>query len=420
MRPSLAPFLAWPRPDGAQWRADVVAGATVAVVAIPQSLAYAQLAGVPPHLGLYAAFVPTIVAALFGSSAQLSTGPVALTALMTSATLASFAAPGAAGYAALAVLLALGSGILQCAAGLLRLGRVIERIPASLMLGFVNAAAMVIMLSQLPAMLGVAGVSGASFPVALAALVAGLPAAVAPTAAFGIAALVALLVLRRAWPHGPGALLVSLAAIGASAWAGYERVGPVVGELPAGLPLPAVPSFDGPTAAALLPGMALVALVSFIEVTSSARVIAARTGVVWQVNQELLGQGLAKIAAGLFQAFPVSGSFSRSALNLLAGARSAWSSIVSALLVAATLLFAAGALHHLPIAVLSALIVSAVLGLVTPRELLATWRASRWDAAISGVTLVATLLSAPRIHYGLAAGLAVVAARSLAGRRAVG
>jgi SulP family sulfate permease len=141
---------------------------------------------------------------------------------------------------------------------------------------------------------------------------------------------------------------------------------------------------------------------------------------VWQVNQELLGQGLAKIAAGLFQAFPVSGSFSRSALNLLAGARSAWSSIVSALLVAATLLFAAGALHHLPIAVLSALIVSAVLGLVTPRELLATWRASRWDAAISGVTLVATLLSAPRIHYGLAAGLAVVAARSLAGRRAVG
>jgi SulP family sulfate permease len=266
----------------------------------------------------------------------------------------------------------------------------------------------------------VPGVSSASFPVALGALLAGLPKAVPATAAFGVAALVALLALRRAWPAGPGALLVSLAAIGASAWIGYERLGPVVGELPAGLPLPALPQVDGAAVAALLPAMTLVALVSFIEVTSSARVIAARTGVAWNVNQELWGQGLAKLAAGLFQAFPVSGSFSRSALNLMAGARSAWSSIVCAALVAATLLFAADALHHLPIAVLSALIVSAVIGLITPRELLATWRASRWDAAISGVTLAATLLSAPRIHYGLAAGLAVVGLRAIVGRRTVG
>ncbi len=416
MRASFAPFLAWRRPDGAQWRADLVAGATVAVVAIPQALAYAQLAGLPPHLGLYAAFVPTIVAALFGSSAQLSTGPVALTALMTSATLAAFAAPGGETYVALAVLLALGSGLMQCAAGLLRLGRLVERIPASLMLGFVNAAALVIALSQLPAMLGVQGAAGASFPVALATFLAKLPSAVVPTAAFGVGALLALLLLRRAWPAGPGALLVSIAAIAASAWIGYERIGPVVGELPAGLPLPALPALDGPSTAMLLPAMALVALVSFIEVASSARVIAARTGAAWNVNQELLGQGLAKIAAGVFQAFPVSGSFSRSALTLIAGARSPWASIVCALLVAVTLLFAADVLHHLPIAVLSALIVSAVLGLITPRELLQTWRGSRWDAAIAGTTLVATLLAAPRIHYGLAAGLLVVALRAAFGR----
>ena len=420
MRPSLAPFLAWRRGDAPRWRADAIAGATVAVVAIPQALAYAQLAGLPPHLGLYAAFVPTIVAALFGSSAQLSTGPVALTSLMTGATLVAFAAPGSAAYAALAVTLALGSGLMQCAAGLARLGRLVERIPAPLMLGFVNAAALVIAASQLPAMLGVQGASGVSFPGALARLAAGLPSAVVPTAAFGVGALAALLLLRRAWPAGPGALLVSIAAIGASAALGYERIGPVVGELPAGLPWPALPALDGASAAMLLPAMALIALVSFVEVTSSARVIAMRTGTAWNVDQELLGQGLAKVAAGVFQAFPVSGSFSRSALNLAAGARSPWASIVCAALVAGTLLFAADALHHLPIAVLAALIVSAVAGLITPRELLATWRGSRWDAAIAATTLVATLLAAPRIHYGLAAGLAVVGLRAALGRRAAG
>lgn len=413
MRPRLAPFLAWPRPDGAQWRADLVAGTTVAVVAIPQALAYAQLAGLPPYLGLYAAFVPTIVAALFGSSAQLSTGPVALTALLTSATLAPFAASGSAAYASLAIALALGSGLLQCLAGVARLGRLIERIPESLMLGFVNAAALVIALSQLPAMLGVRAASRASFPEGLAALVRGLPSAVLPTAAFGVVALVVLLVVRQAWPRAPGALAVSVVAIAASAWFGYERIGPVVGELPAGLPVPALPSIDAATVAMLLPAMALIAAVSFMEVTSSARVIAARTGTSWNANQELLGQGLAKLAAGVFQSFPVSGSFSRSALNLSAGALTAWSSIVCAALVAGALVFVADALHHLPIAVLAALIVSAVVGLITPRELASSWRASRWDMAIGATTLVVTLLSAPRIHYGLAAGLLVVAARAV-------
>ena len=152
MAPSAWPFLTWPRPQWPQFRADLIAGASVAVVAIPQSLAYAQLAGLPPHLGLYAAFVPTIIAALFGSSAQLSTGPVALTSLLTAASLAALAGPGSAPYLTLAVLLALGSGLLQLIAGVIGLGRFIERIPAALMLGFVNAAALVIVFSQLPAL----------------------------------------------------------------------------------------------------------------------------------------------------------------------------------------------------------------------------------------------------------------------------
>lgn len=410
MKPSLVPFVAWMRTGRDAWRADLIAGTTVAVVAIPQALAYAQLAGMPPHLGLYAAFVPTIVAALFGSSAQLSTGPVALTALLTAASLAAFATPGSPQWIALAVVLALGAGLMQALAGVARLGRLVERLPASLMLGFVNAAAIVIVLSQLPTMLGIAAPPGGGVLPALHALAVGVVDAHVATAAFGIAAAVALVALRRAWPRVPGALLVSLLAIAASAALDFAASGAVVGDLPAGLPVPAVPEIDPQAAAALLPAMALVALISFIEVTSSARVIAQRTGTAWNVNQELVGQGLAKLAAGLFGAFPVSGSFSRSALNLSAGARTAWSSIVSAVLVALALVFAAHALYHLPKAVLAALIVTAVAGLLTPRELVAAWRGDRGDAAIAWVTLAATLLSAPRIHYGLLAGLLVAGA----------
>lgn len=414
--PSLIPFVGWPRPDRAQWRADLVAGATVAVVAIPQALAYAQLAGVPPYLGLYAAFVPTMLAALFGSSAQLSTGPAALTSLLTAASLSTLAALGSPAWIALAALLAIGAGLLQAAAGFARLGRFVERLPAPLMLGFVNAAALVIALSQLPAMLGVEVPPGLDVPRAFVALLAGLPRAIPATAAFGVASLALLVIARRVRPRAPAALAVTTLGIAASAAIGYEAVGAVVGDLPPGLPLPVRPTVDAAAAVALLPAMALIAVVSFVEVASSARVIATRTGTRWNVDQELVGQGVAKVGAGLFGAFPVSASFSRSALNLAAGARSPWASLVCASLVGIALLFAAQALHHLPKAVLAAVIVSAVSGLLTPREMLAMPRVSRGDAWIAWITFAATLLTAPRIHYGLLAGLAAVGLRALAAK----
>ena len=417
MAPSALPFLTWPRPQGPQIRADLIAGASVAVVAIPQSLAYAQLAGLPPHLGLYAAFVPTIVAALFGSSAQLSTGPVALTSLLTAASLASLAEPGAAPYLTLAVLLALGSGLLQLMAGVISLGRFIERIPAALMLGFVNAAALVIVFSQLPALLGVPAVRASGPIAALPGLLQGVPNLVPATAAFGLVSLGVLMVARQFRPTWPAALIVSVVATLLSQAIDYQRHGSVVGDLPPGLPTLAWPSIDLASASSLLSGMVLIALVSFIEVTSSARTIAARTGTVWNVNQELVGQGLAKVAASLFAAFPVSGSFSRSALNLSAGAVTAWSSIVCAVLVGIALVFATGALHHLPNAVLAALIVSAVLNLLTPLELIRMSRFDRSAGITAWVTLLATLFFAPKIHYGLIVGLGVSAAMSALGRR---
>jgi SulP family sulfate permease len=417
MAPSAWPFLTWPRPQWPQVRADLIAGASVAVVAIPQSLAYAQLAGLPPHLGLYAAFVPTIVAALFGSSAQLSTGPVALTSLLTAASLAALAEPGTALYLTLAVLLALGSGLLQLIAGVISLGRFIERIPAALMLGFVNAAAIVIVFSQLPALLGLPAARGSGPISTLSAILQSGAQLLPATAAFGVASLAALLLARRYRPNWPAALIVSAVATLLSQAINYQSYGSVVGDLPPGLPTLAWPSIDLPSASSLLSGMVLIALVSFIEVTSSARTIAARTGKDWNVNQELVGQGLAKVAASLFAAFPVSGSFSRSALNLSAGAITAWSSIVCAALVGIALVFATGALHHMPNAVLAALIVSAVLNLLTPLELLKVGRSDRAAGATAWVTLLVTLFFAPKIHYGLVVGLGVSMLTSALGRR---
>jgi SulP family sulfate permease len=285
------------------------------------------------------------------------------------------------------------------------------------MLGFVNAAAIVIVFSQLPALLGLPAARGSGPVSTLSAILQSGAQLLPATAAFGVASLAALLLAKRYRPTWPAALIVSAVATLLSQAIDYQSYGSVVGDLPPGLPTLAWPSIDLPSASSLLSGMVLIALVSFIEVTSSARTIAARTGKDWNVNQELVGQGLAKVAASLFAAFPVSGSFSRSALNLSAGAITAWSSIVCAALVGIALVFATGALHHMPNAVLAALIVSAVLNLLTPLELLNVGRSDRAAGATAWVTLLATLFFAPKIHYGLVVGLVVSMLMSALGRR---
>jgi len=407
----LLPFLTWPRPTRAALHADLVAGATVAVVAVPQALAYAQLAGVPPHLGLYAGFVPTIVAALWGSCAQLSTGPVALTALLTAASLAPFAVQGSAAWVTLAVLLALMSGVVQWAAGLMRAGRIIERMPSDVILGFVNAAAVMIIVSQLPALLGVPGPGRPGLPAAVQGLFQQLDALHPPTVGFALVSLAVLFGVRALWPRFPAALVLSVAAILVSAALGFEHAGgAVVGDLPAGLPMPSWPTADAAQLALLVPAALAIAVVSFVEVLSSSRVIAARTGQPWDVDRELVGQGLAKVASGVFGAFPVSASFSRSALNYAARAQTPWASVVCALLVAVALLFATQALHHLPKAVLAAVIISAVVNLLSPREMATLLRRERSRGLTALVTFVATLASAPHIHYGLLVGLCAAAA----------
>jgi SulP family sulfate permease len=398
----------WQRLQGRRHtvRADLVAGLTVALVAVPQSLAYAQLAGVPAYYGLYAAFIPCIVGALFGSSAQLSTGPVAMTSLLTAASVAPLAARGSEEFFAGVVLLALISGLLQVAFGLLRAGVLLNFLSHPVLMGFINAAALIIGLSQLPTLLGIPARQSEHFLLDIWQVITHIDTTHEVSLAFGASAIVLLLAFRRLAPRLPGVLLTVAVLTGVSAAIGYaEMGGRVVGAVPQGLPSFAVPSADWHTSVALLPAGFIIALISFMEAMSSAKVIAIRTRQPWDENRELVGQGLAKIAAAFCHTMPVSGSFSRSALNLAAGAQSGLASVIGALFVLLTLLFFTSLLYHLPKPVLAAIIMMAVIGLINVQAVRSAWRANRDDGIAAVTTFVATLAFAPNIQNGIVTGI---------------
>lgn len=403
----LLPFLGWHRQwSAASWRGDAIAGVTVALVMIPQSLAYAQLASLPTHVGLYAALLPTIVAALFGSCGQLSTGPAALTALLSGASLLAIAPAGTPDFLSLAILLALMSGLIQFALGALRTGWLLNLLSHPVLTGFVNAAALIIGLSQVPSVLGLSMPQTTHFLADFVRTAREFHTLHLPSALFGGGALVALILAKRFFPKLPAVLIVVVFATAISAATGYaEHGGKVVGAIPAGLPVPGVPKVDWDAAITLLPAAFVIALVSFMEAASSAKLISGRTGNHWDQNQELIGQGLAKIAAAASGAFPVSASFSRSGLNYATGARSGVSSLVAAGAVVVTLLYLTPLLWHLPRPVLGAIILLVVASLPDFRALTRAWRIGRDDGLASTLTFVSTLVFAPNIQNGILTGL---------------
>ena len=392
------PALRWPRPTAALLRGEALAGLTVGLMVIPQGVAYAALAGMPVVTGIYASMLPALVAALFSASPRLSVGPTALTALLVAASLTGLATPGSAEWVNLAVWLALMSGLLQVVLGAVRAGWLLNLVTAPVLMAFTQGAAVLIIGSQLPALLGVPKGAGG---------LAGLPQAHAASAAFGLAALAALLLARRFKPSFPGVLVVVLAAAAFSAATPYAaQGGQVVGPLPQGLPALFVPRWPGwATLGQLVMPTLVITLVSFLETASSARVDNAARGARWNQNQDLIGQGLAKLASGLSGAFPTSSSFSRSALNLYAGAQTGWASVASALVVGVALLAFAPVLQHVPQAVLAAIVVATVIGLLKPREFGRLWRLSRLEAVIAGVTFLITLATAPTLYWGVLAGV---------------
>ena len=292
---------------------------------------------------------------------------------------------------------------MQVVLGFVRFGWLLNLIRSPVLMGFTQAAALLIIASQLPAVLGVE----TGWQQWLAA-----PHLHAASTAFGLISL-ALLVLARRWrPAFPSVLFIVAGMTAISAWAGFEASGgKVVGALPAGLPslyLPGLPGLpDWRTLGQLLLPTLVITLVSFLETASSAKVENQGEGQIWNQNQDLIGQGLAKIASGLSGAFPTSSSFSRSALNIHAGARTGWATMVSVAVVVIALLLFTPALRYVPQAVLAAIVLVAVVGLLKPRRFAHLWRVSRVEATIAGVTFLITLATAPRLYWGVLAGVLI-------------
>ena len=393
--------------DPAVLKGDAIAGISVALLLIPQSMAFAQLAGLPVQAGLYAALLPPVVASLFGSSRQLVTGPVSLISLMTFAAIAPLTHGDMQAALKLATLLALLVGLVQIGLGLLRLGVLVDFLSHPVVAGFTNAAVIIIATAQMGKLFGVSAQKGKwHFQTVwhtLQAIAHGVHWPTLLMAAFSLAIIIGV---RRFWPRLSSVLIAVALATLASWLTGYATLGgKVIGEIPATLPHLTLPPLNMQAAATLLPSAVIIALLGYLETVSIARALAARTRQRLSANQELFGQGAANITAALSGAYPVAGSFSRSAVNLDNGARTPFAAIVSGTVVAATLLFLTPLLKHLPQATLAAVIIVAVAGLFHVEPIIRAWKVQRHDGIAAIATFLLTLIAAPRLEVGIFGGI---------------
>jgi MFS superfamily sulfate permease-like transporter len=538
------PFLGWIKGYNAKsFQIDALAGLTVALVLIPQSMAYAQLAGLPAYFGLYAAFLPPMVAALFGSSRQLATGPVAVVSLMSAASLQPLASAGSTEFIAYSILLALIVGAFQFSLGVLRLGLVVNFLSHPVVNGFTNAGAIIIATSQLSKFFGV-DVDSAEhhYDTMIRVAQAAMDFTHWPTLIYGVGAVAIMVGLKKINPKIPAVLVAVVITTLLSYFTGYnkdvrapltaiqmpeaqqlitefngviktiealsqERLaagkeleqaekalhghgpsleaialhsqiallsgkmaqaneqaqelrgklrllkfekaqqgdqsifypkgaipadvaadhgvwrlkvsnsklktdqlllmggGAIIGKIPEGLPTFTIPKLQANTIFKILPTAIIISLLGFMEAIAIAKAMAAKTGQKLDPNQELIGQGLANIIGSFGSSYAVSGSFSRSAVNLQAGAVTGISSVVTSIMVVITLMFLTPLLYHLPQAVLAAVIMMAVIGLINTKGFVHAWHAQKHDGVISIITFVVTLAFAPHLDKGVMVGV---------------
>lgn len=538
----LFPFLHWFPINSLILRADMMAGITGALVLVPKAMAYAQLTGLPVYFGLYTAFIPAILAALWGSSRLLATGPVAIISLMTAAALAPLAAPFTEEYIGLALLLTLMVGIIQFSLGALKLGTIVNFVSHPVILGFMNAAAIIIALSQLDLLLGIPKGRSDSFLADIWEMFGYLPQTHLPTLAMSVFALALMLVMKKikilskpsvliavvittlvsfaigfahktqgtaddiadpaarelvaSYAQTQGRIdeiradvtvksaelralekshdargmtelgyridLLELEASGLEAQnkqrmhrirlLNFERAdlpedqaatlyvqgsvpadartdgrlwhvkkiergtidltggGEVVGNIPAGLPSFRIPTLSLDAFMQLFAAALIIALVAFMECISMAKALAVQTKQRLDPNQELIGQGIANMGGSFFQAYPATGSFTGSVINLQAGAKTGFGMVFNGLFVAVTLLFLTPLLYHLPKATLGVIILLAVTGLVTPAAIKHAWKASKADGTVAIATFFVTLIAAPHLDKGILIGAALALA----------
>ena len=404
------PFLDWigdlKRPE--ILKADIIAGITVALVLIPQSMANAQLAGLPPEIGLYSAFLVPIVAALFGSSRQLQNGPVAIISLMSAAALIPLGLR-AQEYIAYAAMLAILAGVMQLLLGFLRLGVMVDFLSHPVIIGFINAAAIVISSLQISKLFGINNVQGEHLYETLWNLALAIPGqSHLPTVVMGLFSLALLVAIKKLAPKIPAILATVVITTLVSWLMRYDlKGGAIVGEISQGLPSFIFPSIDPGNLSALLLPAFMIAILSFVEAFSIAKAVASKTRQHLSADQEMVGKGLANVVAGFSQGYAVSGSFSRTAVAFDAGAKTGFTAIVSGIIVGITLVYFTPLLYYIPIATLAAVIIVAVIGMIQFEPFKHAWKVNPHDGVVAFTVFAGTLYFAPHLEWGIFMGVAL-------------
>ena len=424
LRPRLARFLPflewWPRVNRVTLRADALAGLTGAVVVLPQGVAFATIAGMPPEYGLYAAIVPAIVAALFGSSWHLVSGPTTAISIVIYSTMSALAEPGTPPYIGLVLMATFLTGVFQLAMGVARMGVLVNFISHTVVVGFTAGAALLIASSQIQHFFGIPMERGMSFAETIQAFVRHAPRIDLVVTSVGLVTLLAGLLVRRKYPRFPymiaamvaGGLYAALLGVIPGFLAAQHIT--TVSALPAALPQPALPDFSLEALRKTVSVAIAITMLGLTEAVSIARSIALRSEQRIDGNQEFIGQGLSNIFGSFFSAYASSGSFNRSGLNYEAGAKTPLASVFSALALVLILLLLAPLARYLPIPALAGLLFLIAWGLIDFRSIRTILRTSRSEAIVLAITLFATLTTRLEvaIYIGVLLSLMLYLART--------
>ncbi len=392
------PFLAWLNDyNSDKLYKDFIAGLTVAIISIPQVMAYSILAGLPPVYGLYAAFLGTAVASLWGSSIHLSTGPAALVSFLVLTALVPLAKPETTEFIALSIILALMIGVIQLLMGIFKLGFIVNFISHSVISGFVTAAALIIAVTQIPSLFGFAVEKHEFVFLNIYEIIKGFPNTNVYTLFIGLISIFLIVAAKKKLSKAfPAALIVMVVGIIISYLLGFEQRGvAVIGNIDANLSLPSIPPISSNKIFNLLPSALIIGVIGFLEGYAISKAICLKSKQKIDVNQELVGQGLANVASSIFKGFPIAGSFSRTAVNYSAGAVTGFASVFVSLFVLLTILFLTPSLHYLPKAILSAVVISALVDLIEFTKFRETFNLSGTDGIVITATFVFSFILKP-------------------------
>lgn len=403
---SKAPILQWlPNYKRSDFRGDLIAGLTVGVMLIPQGMAYAMLAGMPPIYGLYGGLIPLFLFAIFGTSRQLSIGPVAISALLVLAGISQIAEPFSEQYISLVILTGLLIGLIQILMSFLKMGFLVNFLSHPVVAGFTSAAAVIILISQLKYLLGFEIPRFEQFYETLGYAFQNLSQINWPTFGFCLAAVVLIFILKRINRNIPGPLIVVVISILLVKFLKLDQVGvAIAGQVPQGLPSIVLPEFSLQNIQLVMPTVLTVTIIGIVESLGIAKMLESKhNNYRVRPNQELFALGISKVGGAFFQALPTSGSFTRSAVNNDSGAKTGMASIFTSILIGLTLLFLTPLFFYLPNAILAAIVIIAVFGLIDIKEAKHLWHLHRGDFYMMLLTFTLTL--ALGIGEGVLAGV---------------